>query len=164
MPALLRQRSDRYECGAVGWETVGDSETNQHHIPRKFVDWDSVSKNKKIVLRWTDSRNQLLDEKFNTTTLREFKYLSAKWKKETGGHSVTYQITKNKNYQYIIDMGEKVVPLIFMDLQNEVHYWFEVLYQILRPEQDPVLKKHYGDLDKMAEDWLRWGKQHNYLR
>jgi hypothetical protein len=130
----------------------------------KNVDWNAYTKAKGILRKWNYVRGQLSDEKLNTTTLREFKYLSDKWKKETNGLSLIHQITKNKNYKYIIDMGEKVVPLIFKDLQNEPFYWFEALNQILTPTQDPILKDHYGDLDKMAEDWLNWAKKNQYIK
>jgi hypothetical protein len=163
MPAIFKIKSEQYECW--GDECAPPTTHLSHHFTyrRKNIEWIPRPKNKKIGQRWNDSRSTLFVEKFFTTTVREFKYLSAKWKKETGGYSLINQITKNKNYQYIIDMGEKVVPLIFKDLQNEPFYWFEALNQILKPQQDPILKKHYGNIDKMAQDWLKWGKEHNYL-
>lgn len=93
----------------------------------------------------------------------QFNKLAFQWRKETGGYSTTPQITRNGRYVDIIGMGMKVVPLILKDLQKEPDYWFVALSHIVKPDVDPIAKEHFGDLEKMTEDWLKWGKENKII-
>jgi hypothetical protein len=83
---------------------------------------------------------------------KQFNYLANKWKRETAGYSTSYHITKHEAYLDIIGMGKQ-----------EPDYWFVALKHIVKPKVDPIPNEHYGDLEKMTEDWLNWGRENNIL-
>lgn len=94
---------------------------------------------------------------------KQFYSLSKKWKKEVGGYSTMIHITGNDNYLDIIGMGKDVVPLILKELEKEADYWFVALKHTAKPDTDPVPDDHYGDIEKMREDWLNWGKEQKLI-
>ncbi len=44
---------------------------------------------------------------------------------------------------------------------GRVHHWFLALREITGA--DPVEDKHRGLLDKMAGDWLKWGREQSII-
>jgi hypothetical protein len=64
-------------------------------------------------------------------------------------------------YQEIIQMGPAVVPLILADLARQPDHWFSALKAITgaNPSINPADR---GRIDKLAEAWLRWGKENGY--
>ncbi len=95
------------------------------------------------------------------STEREFNELADKWRKETGGYSTMIHIAGNNNYLDIIGMGSKVVPFILRDLKREADNWFVALKHITKA--NPVPKSHLGDIEKMREDWLEWGRKNKLI-
>ena len=85
---------------------------------------------------------------------KKFYDLASKWKEETAGYSTARLITRNKSYKKIIETGKRFLPFIFEDLKKEPDYWFVALEEITR--KNPVPNDHYGDFEKMTEDWLNW--------
>lgn len=65
------------------------------------------------------------------------------------------------SYQKIIGMGWAAVPFILEDLQNEPQHWFWALRAIT--DVDPVPQEDSGNIQKMAEAWLRWGRQNSII-
>jgi hypothetical protein len=66
------------------------------------------------------------------------------------------------SYQRIIGMGEKALPLILRQLRNEGNdpdHWFWALEAIA--QVDPVPPEAYGDMEEMAQCWLRWAAGRN---
>lgn len=64
-------------------------------------------------------------------------------------------------YQRIIALGRDVVPLLLRDLQVEPKYWFWALSSITG--EQPVADDDAGDMERMTEAWLQWGRQHHFL-
>jgi hypothetical protein len=62
--------------------------------------------------------------------------------------------------QEIISMGEAVVPLMLRDLEQQPRLWVWALPDITG--EDPVPEADAGNIRKMSEAWLRWGKEHGY--
>jgi hypothetical protein len=121
----------------------------------KCADNEHVSKTRKT---WAVKDNLTIQQLLLQKQFYEF---AKNWKEEVAGYSTTNRITNNANYKYIMSMGEKVLPFIFEDLIQEPHYWFEALKYITRT--DPVPNRHYGDIYKMSEDWIKWGRENNYI-
>jgi len=91
-------------------------------------------------------------------TIEKFYELKHKWKTETGGLSITYHKIKNENYQEIIAMGEQAILFILTDLkENGSEGWHEALHTLTK--EQPVIKEHFGRLDEVALDWLKWGHE-----
>lgn len=118
------------------------------------VDWDVHALEACIKERvWQKERASPLEETFNK--------LAEKWRAETRYLSAIDDIVLNRTYQSIIGMGPEVVPLLLRELQKRQHLWFWALRAITR--EDPVQPGDVGNVRKMSEAWLNWGREKRYL-
>jgi hypothetical protein len=58
-------------------------------------------------------------------------------------------------------MGEPVIPLILHDLQERGGDWYPALRAITNVS--PVSPGDRGNVARMNEAWLKWGRKHGYL-
>ena len=58
----------------------------------------------------------------------------------------------------IIEMDEDAIQFVIEELRkgNRYFWWFYILGEI--SGENPVEYFHRGYIDKMAEDWIEWGK------
>ncbi len=96
-----------------------------------------------------------------TSIEQEFMTLARKWKEETVGLSTGLKRFMNINYLHIIGMGAPVVSLLLNDMQQTSEHWFLALRAITR--EDPINPDDYGNVPKMIESWLRWGRGKQYI-
>ena len=97
----------------------------------------------------------------NTSALsHQFEQLATQWRRETGHLSMMNDIVLNRSYQQIIGMGKPAIALILQDLKKEPDHWFWALRSITG--ENPIQPDDRGRLQKMAEAWLEWGRQHGY--
>ena len=94
--------------------------------------------------------------------MERFVELANRWHDETDYLSSPSSITNNDTYLKIISMGEPVIPLILQDLQERGGYWYRAL-RILSDE-DPAPPESRGEVPKMKEAWLRWGRDRGYIK
>jgi hypothetical protein len=87
---------------------------------------------------------------------KRFHALAARWREETGVISSMTELVQHPAYQEIIGMGWDVVPLLLRELEERPHHWFWALKVITG--EDPVKPEQRGDLEQMAEAWLRWSR------
>lgn len=92
---------------------------------------------------------------------RKFHNLAKVWKEETKLSSFPITITQNPSYLEIIGMGEKAIPFILRDLTTKPNHWFVALRAITGIS--PIEPSHKGDIIKMSEDWISWGKENGYI-
>jgi hypothetical protein len=64
-------------------------------------------------------------------------------------------------FRAIIDLGPPVVPLLLHDLERESAHWFEALKAITG--EDPVRPEDWGNIPKMRDAWLAWGRAHRLI-
>lgn len=95
------------------------------------------------------------------TDLHKFCILAATWKEETRLVSIVLKKAINPSYQQIIGMGMNVVPFILEDLIIEGGYWFWALKAITGV--DPVKNTDRGNISKMTDEWLDWGRKNGYI-
>jgi hypothetical protein len=88
---------------------------------------------------------------------QRFRRLAAIWEAETLVLSNPNAITSHWAFQEIIRLGEAVVPLLLRDLEREPHLWVWALPEITG--ENPVPPADAGNIRKMSEAWLRWGRQ-----
>jgi len=88
--------------------------------------------------------------------------LANRWHDETDHLSSPSCITDNGLYLEIISMGEAVIPLILQDLRERGGLWYQAL-RILS-DADPVPIEVRGDVPKMKEAWLSWGRDKGYIK
>jgi hypothetical protein len=91
-------------------------------------------------------------------TLEVFESLRAAWHREYGLTSSFTQITRTPSYRKIVNLGDKVLPLIFRDLEQrpEPDHWFDALVEITKA--NPVLDRDRGYARRMAKAWLKWAR------
>ena len=87
----------------------------------------------------------------------KFRRLAAAWTKDVAHHSSSRIRNNHPAYQEISSMGESVLPLLLRDLAKNGTHWFWALKAITGA--NPVPETDRGKIDKVAEAWLRWGKE-----
>jgi hypothetical protein len=89
-----------------------------------------------------------------------FQRLAATWHKAVAHHSSSRIRDNDPAYQEIIALGEAVVPLLLRDLKINRRHWFVALRSITGA--NPIPKEDAGNIPKMVDAWLRWGREHGY--
>jgi len=90
----------------------------------------------------------------------EFDYLSSRWRQETAHISSVQKKAVHRAYQRIIGMGAAVVPFILKDLNQTHDDWFWALTAITG--ENPIANEIAGDISKMTEAWIEWGRVKGY--
>ncbi len=108
-----------------------------------------------LIIQWSS-------EKDTDPWLRElFNELAGDWRRETAIHSSITKKAMNRNYQRIIGLGHRVVPLILNELRRSPADWFWALSAITG--QNPISPEDAGNLEKMTEAWLRLGRRRGWI-
>jgi len=89
-----------------------------------------------------------------------FRRLAAVWDTETGFLSSMEEASKHPAYQEIIGMGPAVVPFLLRDMQDNHQHWFIALRRITGAQ--PVPLEAAGNIPRMVEAWLAWGRENGY--
>jgi len=134
--------------------TVTNISMQPHRVQYAFTltlqQWKNIMCNRK--------KNQ--EKKENQEKFNELKnsFLYA-----TAVHSNSKLILENASCQRIIEMGEIAIPFILQELKfDPCMHWALVLHSI-KPEADPVPVEDYGQVDKVTNAWITWGKENNYI-
>ncbi len=94
-------------------------------------------------------------------TLEErFRRLETTWLDEIGYSSSPDELCGHWAFREIVTMGEAVVPLMLRELEKEPHFWVWALPEITGA--DPVPDGIAGNISKMSEAWVRWGREQGY--
>lgn len=90
-----------------------------------------------------------------------FAKLASEWRSATAGLPRVKDKVSHSTYLRIIYWGSEAIPHILADLENseEPAHWFEALGRITG--SDPVPQQDRGNLKRMAEAWIRWGRKKN---
>ena len=89
-----------------------------------------------------------------------FRRLVAEWQESREPGDIHHMAT-HVAYQQIIGLGMPIVPCILRELEGKPDHWFWALSAIT--SEDPVSDDAQGNLAKMAEAWLEWGKRKGYI-
>jgi hypothetical protein len=92
---------------------------------------------------------------------RRFEALARRWKTETRRMATVREMIKHPAYEEIIGMGDAAVPLLLRELERDPDHWFAALRAITAA--NPVSDEDRGDVGRMAECWIRWGREHGYI-
>lgn len=90
-----------------------------------------------------------------------FHALAEEWRDATEFTSSFTNMILHSAYQKIIGLGPAVVPVLLRELHHSPDHWFWALRHITR--ENPVAEEDAGNLDRMSEAWLEWGRQNGYL-
>lgn len=83
------------------------------------------------------------------------------WRRETLMLSSTTEKALHPAYQRIIGLGPVVVPLVLRELELHGGHWFWALRALTG--ENPVEPEDAGNVRKMTESWLKWGRQKGLL-
>jgi len=95
------------------------------------------------------------------TIEKRFRRLESHWLKETGHLSSSTKIIGHPAFQEIIALGQAVVPLMLRDLEEKPRLWVWAFPDITGV--DPVSVSDRGNIAKMSEAWVRWGRANGYF-
>lgn len=90
----------------------------------------------------------------------KFSSLAEQWETAVEGMSSTTRMSHHPAYQEIIQMGDKIVPLLLKELTRNPLYWLSALQEITG--ENPIQPEQRGRIKQMAEAWLEWGKKQGY--
>jgi hypothetical protein len=91
---------------------------------------------------------------------QRFQRLAAAWHQAVAHHSSSRIRHNHPAYQEIIAMGPAVVPILLRDLELNRRHWFAALTAITGA--DPVPKENAGNIPRMVEAWLDWGRENGH--
>jgi hypothetical protein len=105
-------------------------------------------------------QNHPLNAGPSETIEQRFRRLEAIWEAETMYLSDAHQIIEHPAFQEIIRLGEAVIPFMLRDLEKSPRQWVWALPRITG--ENPVPPSDGGNIRKMGEAWLHWGREHGY--
>lgn len=138
------------ESGALWYGDLLGGQSGAHIRARK-EDWEQIAE--------YIAQSQRI--KSLSRMMAIFSSASMKWKEETKYCSSMTKILLHPAYQRIIGLGPDVVPFVLRDLADTGAHWSWAL-QALTGE-NPVAPENEGRPKRMAEDWIKWGKNKNLL-
>ena len=106
-------------------------------------------------------------KKDNEKLTKEIKSLIDEWEIDVKYSSSLSEIVLHENYQIIIANGVKVIPILLNELRHNPNYWFDALKTLAKAHYnediDPVCEADRGDLQKMAQAWITWGENQDFI-
>ena len=90
-----------------------------------------------------------------------FQQLVSRWSEDTSFMSSMSDMVAHPAYLEIIEMGERAVPLLLLELKNRSGHWFSALSTITG--ENPIPAESRGRFEEMSEAWLDWGRRNGYL-
>jgi hypothetical protein len=94
------------------------------------------------------------------TVEERLRRLEATWLAEIGYSSSSTELRSHPAFQEIISLGTAVVPLMLRDLAERPRLWVWALPRITGA--NPVPTSDRGNIARMSEAWLRWGRENGY--
>jgi hypothetical protein len=119
---------------------------------------------KAILKRWHEATVHHYDlpiTRQSRTIGRQFSELAETWRSERGPTSSLTKLIMHPAYQQIIGLGPVAVPVILRELAQRPDHWFWALSAITGA--NPIRPEHRGNLRKMTQDWLCWGRETGHI-
>lgn len=149
---------------------------NQAILATEVTDIDPVSIWNWIIQPTAYRKRELgapsIQPRYNAQALGEpqvkqrFRELAQQWEEETLNVSSLTEIFSHEAYLAIIALGRPVLPFLFSELDQRPNFWFTAISSILLANNeyaDVVREEDYGNLQKMTDAWVEWGKEQSYL-
>jgi len=90
-----------------------------------------------------------------------FQGLLKHWKGGTSAMSSTETMKQHPAYTAIISWGERAIPLLLSEMENNATRLMPALRQLTG--ENPIPPEDRGNVAQMREHWLRWGREHGYI-
>lgn len=113
-----------------------------------------------LAQREASTPNTTKNAELDLEIVDKFYALAKQWENEVAGMSSTAQMSQHPNYQEIINMGAKVVPLLLSEMKKNPLYWLAALSAITG--ENPIKPEQRGRVKQMASAWIEWGRNQGY--
>lgn len=145
----------------------------ENYLPSGFVDQLQKEPADDVMAKGFGTEAEGISEEFTNASLhytepfsriqlsRKFDRLAATWRYYNNTMSSVSEMALLSSYQEIIGMGEVAIPLILDELVNRPNHWFWALRSITG--ENPIKPEDRGNIPKMTEAWLEWGRQNGYI-
>lgn len=91
----------------------------------------------------------------------EFSHHLRRWREDTRYLSSTTAKLVHPSYLRIIALGPRVIPFILRDLRKNGGLWFTALEALTNVDVSAGVEE--GNVKRLTERWLAWGRQNGYL-
>jgi hypothetical protein len=92
---------------------------------------------------------------------RQFDVLADRLYRDTHYIASPASIRNHPSFEQIKRMGQAAVPMILRRLDAESIVWLIALREILG--ESPVAEESRGLIDRMVDDWKRWGRERHHI-
>jgi len=133
-------------------------------VAKSAARWEAIYTLQRRTWKWSYWKwHSTYHGKIRRISIQEqFTQLAETWTQETGHQSNMTKRAMHPAYQRIIGLGPAVVPYILERFrQGALEHWFWALSAITG--DNPITEDIAGNIKKMAEAWVQWGKAHGYL-
>jgi hypothetical protein len=89
-----------------------------------------------------------------------FKRLACDWEEAVAYQSSTTLRNSHPAYRAIVALGPEVIPYLLRDMETNQTHWFAALREITGA--DPVPTSAAGNVPKVIQAWLDWGRDNDY--
>lgn len=91
----------------------------------------------------------------------QFRRLLDRWRAETVHLSSSTRLTGHPAYQAIIALGPPVLPSLFRELERRRDGHLSKALTAITGTH-PVAAEDRGRIERIAEAWLKWGRENGY--
>ena len=113
-----------------------------------------------VVVPIWPTQNPMISEYAMSDNAKRFRAFVKQWTADTLFVSSAAHMAEHPAYKSIIAMGKPAIPLLLGELDRSPDHWFIALQQVTH--EDPVPEESRGIVSKMAEAWLKWGREQGY--
>jgi hypothetical protein len=89
---------------------------------------------------------------------RKFDNLANEWESATRHTASPKKIAAHPLAVQIVDLGDRVVPLILRRIKSRPWFWFHALMELTKARENPVTQAMRGNMQQMTEAWIKWGE------
>lgn len=107
------------------------------------------------------SNSIYLRNEYKKSLKEHFEILKNLWLEETKMSSNVYMTLKHPAHLSILNLGIEIIPFLLEDLQEHNNHWFYTLSIITG--ENPIMPESLGDIEKISDDWIEWGKSKNFI-
>lgn len=97
----------------------------------------------------------------DSTTEQRFQQLANEWLRDTAFVSDPIEKFMHPAHMKILGMGEKILPLVLMEVEKMSGHWFMILDAI--SAENPVTPEDQASPERTAQAWVEWGKKQGLI-
>lgn len=109
---------------------------------------------------WSYPESKTANAVSEKTLEQQFLKEAEQWDSETAHLSSPVQRFNHPSYIAVLGMAQdhrdEVIALMLRDLQQNRREWFSALSYLTH--ENPIQRKDSGNLNRMIDAWVRWGK------